>query len=347
MRAAGEKAQRRFVIRLERVSRAIPARHGDWMSRSVDNGSNPAWNAAQDWFLHMREAPADARLRAGLAAWLLEDPAHAAAYRKVEHVWRLGGAVTPVARLVSRPDAPRRRWRGGSAGLAAAAVLAALLVLLPALQLRLAADYRTGTGEVREVTLADGSVVALAADSAIAVHFNDRERAIRLLAGEAYFEVAPDPRRNFRVDADGLTIADIGTAFDVRLGGNQVSVAVASGLVVVRGFGRKEEQLPAGTSLVTGDHTHLHQAVAPERVAGWRTGRFAADGATVAEVVDELRRYHHGMIILAGDALARRKVTGIYSLDEPVQALETLVSPFNGQVHQLTPYVLIISSNEQ
>jgi transmembrane sensor len=342
----GEKVQRRFVIRHGEGARAIPPRHGDWMNKNADNGSNPAWNAAQDWFLRVREAPTDARLRAELAAWLSADAAHVAAYRKVERVWRLSGAVVPRSQFAFRPDAPRCGWRTGFAGLAAAAVLAVYL-LLPALQLRFAADYRTGTGEVREITLSDGSVVTLAADSAIAVDFSDRERAIRLLAGEAYFEVAPDPRRNFRVDASGLTIADIGTAFDVRLGGDRVTVAVASGLVVVHGFGREDERLPAGTSLVTSYHTHRRQAVASDSIAGWRDGRFAVDGATVAEVVDELRRYHHGVVILADDALARRKVTGIYSLTEPLQAIEALVSPFNGQVHQLTPYVLIISSSEQ
>src|SRR3546814_11678062 len=100
-------------------------------------------------------------------------------------------------------------------GAAAAACLA--VVSAPTLLLMWQSDYRTGTGEMRNVTLSDGSSVTLDTGSAIAVNYGDGRRGVRLLAGRAWFDVAHDERHPFTVSAADARVRVTGTAFDVGL----------------------------------------------------------------------------------------------------------------------------------
>src|SRR5690606_10548060 len=68
--------------------------------------------------------------------------------------------------------------------------------------------YRTKVGDQEKITLADGSIVTLNTASRIEARMNGQERTVRLLEGEAFFEVAHDASRPFRVYAgDGVTEA--------------------------------------------------------------------------------------------------------------------------------------------
>src|SRR3546814_12524306 len=112
-------------------------------------------------------------------------------------------------------------------GAAAAACLA--VVSAPTLLLMWQSDYRTGTGEMRNVTLSDGSSVTLDTGSAIAVNYGDGRRGVRLLAGRAWFDVAHDERHPFTVSAADARVRVTGTAFDVGLDDDSNDVTLARG----------------------------------------------------------------------------------------------------------------------
>jgi FecR protein len=78
------------------------------------------------------------------------------------------------------------------------------------------------------VTLADGSHVELNSQSAIAIHYDAGQRRVRLLEGEAWFEVSPDPVRPFVVEASGGTVTALGTAFNVDAEKERAHVTVTS-----------------------------------------------------------------------------------------------------------------------
>jgi len=82
-----------------------------------------------------------------------------------------------------------------------------------------------------QLTLADGSRVNLGARSHLSVGFSAQARDVRLVAGEAFFQVHKDVRRPFRVHALEGIITAVGTAFDVRATGDDVTVAVSEGVV--------------------------------------------------------------------------------------------------------------------
>ncbi|WP_431217232.1 FecR family protein [Puia sp. P3] len=76
----------------------------------------------------------------------------------------------------------------------------------------------TPRGGQYHLVLSDGSKVLLNAASSIQypVAFAGKERRV-VVTGEAYFEVAPDKSRPFRVDAGGQAVDVLGTSFDVNV----------------------------------------------------------------------------------------------------------------------------------
>lgn len=308
---------------------------------------------ATDWLLRLEEAPADPALRAAAEAWRTADPGHGRAWQRAERAYRLmmqapaASAAVPTARLAAVPvgrTASPRKWFYGAAALAACL----LLLFGPVLLRHLQADVVTGTAELRQVTLPDGTVVELAAQSALEVKFTAERRTVALLAGQAFFNVATQASRPFEVHAADLTIAVIGTAFDVHLLAGATTVAVQHGVVQVRSArsdGAMTARLVAGDQLTVGHRSDAvrRAGVAPEEVAAWRDHRLFVEGATVGDVVDELRRYNSGWIVVADQSLARQQVTGLFDLHDPDRALRMLIAPFGGHLREITPFLKVVS----
>jgi len=308
---------------------------------------------ALDWLLRIQQAPHDAQLRAELAQWCACDVANAQAYGKAERVWRLTGQLAPAtteqwpelpgaATVVPLPKRkPTRRWWLG------AAVAACLMVALaPSLSLRLQADYRTAQGETRDVTLADGSVVQLDSDTAISVDYSGNHRDVRLLAGQAFFEVTPDKAKPFHVRADGVRVTVTGTAFNVQIRPGRVGVDVQHGSVRVEDAGDAHVlsgALTAGQRLRYVDGIVQVQPFVPSQTAAWRQGQLIAEDLRVAELVQELARYLPGKVLLRDDALGNKRVTGVYDLRKPEAALRAVIRPHGGEVRSYGPWLLVLS----
>ncbi|MDJ1156681.1 FecR domain-containing protein [Chelatococcus sp. SYSU_G07232] len=346
------------------------------MAVARDKGDDPVLDQALDWLLAIQDAPDDGDLRAGRDAWIAESEAHARAYRKAERTWRLtgelagrglvqrpttadgmGGAVRPgnTSAISSErrrgsvgaapPSRPRRRPAPRWAA-AATLVLAAGLLLAgaPDLMRLIAADHRTGTAETRRIALPDGSALTLDARSAVAVDFSAAERRIRLLAGGAFFDVRPDAARPFIVAAGEATATAVGTAFEVQVGPHRLSTAVAEGVVRFERPG-SGERLAAGEEIAVelGSGEERRRRRDPAEVAGWREGRLVAEDDAIADVVRELANHHHGFILTLDSRLARKRVTGIYDLRRPIEALRAVVQPFGGSVREITPYLVLVA----
>jgi transmembrane sensor len=314
-------------------------------------------DVAADWLIRVREAPGDAALARALAHWLEERDEHRRAYASVERSWQIMAELAPApadpqghVRLEAPPPAvlafPRRLWRPLAIGAALAAALVAFLAA-PALVLLMEADYRTGTGARQALALDDGSRIELGADSAVAVDMSGATRVVRLLAGEAFFDVRPDPARPFVVDAGGVDVTVLGTRFNVRLTSTDAGVELAEGAVSLGypGHGQVHTRLVPGQSalvdlrtgaLVTGE-------IAVDDIAVWREGRLFVQDATIAAVVEQLQRYHRAWITVPDGALAQQRVTGLYDLTDPDRALRALVEPHGGRMREISPYMRVLS----
>lgn len=273
--------------------------------------------------LDVRAAPDNAALAAGTRAWIEADDLHRRAWTLAERAWLASGESLAAPPRPANRNRPPHRYRNRIA--AAAACIVAAFAAPPALD-ALRADLVTPDGAAESRTLADGSTVILAGDTALALDLGTEARRVALLRGAAYFDVRPDPARAFVVAADDLTVTVRGTAFDVAVGSDTVAVAVAHGTVAVSD-GRRETVLHDGERLDyhRDDRAIRISKVAPDDVALWRQGRLAISDAPLGEVLDAVRRRNGGYVIASAD-LRGRRVTGVFDLADPSRALGALAA---------------------
>ena len=176
-------------------------------------------------------------------------------------------------------------------------------------------------------------MVTLNTASRVEARMNDQERTVRLLEGEAYFEVAHDPSRPFRVYAgDGVTVA-VGTAFSVRLQKDAVEVVVSEGKVSYARVADVASPEPvayvaAGETATFSDNVVIEKVdeAAVERKLSWTEGRLVFAGDPLSSVVADISRYTDIEFEFATQELADLRVGGVFEVgevDDMLAALET------------------------
>jgi len=319
----------------------------------------------------LAEDPDDEALKARISAWCAQSSVHQEVWDRTQRTYRMiGGSparhdaewparaeavrspvAVPAARSSRQPPqrrrAPKSRRRlVAVAAMAAAAAIAAVAV--PPVLLRLDADMLTATAEVRLFTLEDGSRLFLGPRTAVKLAYGPDARGVRLLQGEAYFEVVPDTERPFRVAAGDTVTTVLGTEFEVGLKDGGTAVAVKGGRVRVD---NARAWPPVSAQLASGDWLRVSSGAAVERrkrepgdVGDWTSGRFAARNLPIGDIVDRLRGYFAGTIILGDDAFANRLVNGVYDLADPETTLRNLASAHDAVVRRLSPWLLVVTA---
>lgn len=183
---------------------------------------------------------------------------------------------------------------------------------------------------LRVQTLPDGSVVDLNQGADIEVEFSDSLRRVRLLRGEAHFTVAKNPRRPFVVQAKGIEVCAVGTAFAIRLAATEVEVLVTEGRVAV-GYTHGDanaSDLPAGNGSIpivsaggcvrlpldgaasAPEIRQLDDVEVGERLA-WRAIRLDFSGTRLAEAAAQVNRHNREQLIIDDPSLADLRVSGL------------------------------------
>ena len=81
----------------------------------------------------------------------------------------------------------------------------------------------------------------------------------------------------------------------------------------------------------------------PEEIASWIQGRLVVKNRPVAEIVEEIRPYFYGVILLRGDTLAQTPLTGVYTLDDPAAALLAVAQSEGAKLYRISPWVIVLS----
>ena len=278
--------------------------------------------AAATWAARVDRGPLSPEEQAALDAWAAADARRAGAYARAmaaNAYLDQAAALGPNLHAKAEPAWTRRQTFAAAGG----AVAASLFGVVGANLLWTRDRIATPKGDVRRISLPEGSAVTLNTDTAIRPDFSASERRVELLRGEALFDVAHDPSRPFRVFADGVRVEAIGTSFTVRRReGGAVDVIVRQGLVDVRRQGAAQSvRLPAGTaSRVASGQPILAEALSPEAVdkaMAWREGRLELTGLTLSEAAAEFARYSDYEIRFEDPAVGRLEVSGVYSISDP------------------------------
>ena len=302
------------------------------------------------------ESPADADDRARFEAWRAEDPAHEIAYERERAAWEAmdrlralnPGAGEPDADLlaaidlsddVARPLLQTPDWARKSMRRFAPprwATIAATLVLAVAVasSWTLFSDpaYATGIGERRVVVLEDGTRVELNTDSKIVVHYRGGVREVRLLKGEALFDIRKDSRP-FLVVTPDTSLKTVASVLNVRLRPDGAGVVVKDGAVAVRPVASAAALTPinltAGQEGVYGAAGSSAHAVSSDEVDRELAGRQGANdllGQTLKAAVEEFNRYNTRHMVVADDSIADLRLGGYFRTDDVdgfVRALRT------------------------
>lgn len=300
-------------------------------------GIDPVMAEATRWFVALHEEPSG-ELQPAFEHWRSADLRHAAAYARLQRLWGASGHLPSLVRPSGGVD--RRAILRNAAG-ASAAVVAVLGVGRLVLGAHPFADHRTRTGQRSTVILTDGSQIDLSTATALAVDFSASQRRIRLLEGEAWFQVAPDAQRPFMVEAAGGTTTALGTAFAVALKGRGADVSVTQHAVRVAAAGR-QVRLLEGRSLRYGAHGPGAVRASDPFALAWREGRLAFVDQPLGEVAAALGRWTGGRTVVLDDVLAARRVTLTLATEDAGKGLSRLAQATPMQITRLTSALTVI-----
>lgn len=311
---------------------------------------------AADWDILLKETPEDAELYARFVQWRNTREENAIAWAAIQQTGDLIGRTVPTHRAqwepfthnprhaVRYPTIRRKRRRVRMAAATGACAMA-LLALSMVDWRGLDADYVTKAGETRTVTLADGTRISLAPRSALKLAYQPGRRGVDLRYGEGFFEVKHDPERPFSVTADGATIRDIGTMFDVAARSSTVKVDVAEGEVAVQAAHGPARLLKPGEAAAVRPATGVIETESASPViAGWRHNQLSLQDTPMTEAIDRLRPFFRGRIVIVGSGLSRASVTGFYRLDDPVATLRLMAEQQKIRVTALAPWLVLVTT---
>jgi transmembrane sensor len=299
---------------------------------------------AADW-VAKRDAALTPAEQDAFFEWLAAAPRHAEVYAELQAVYREMDMMVewrPLHALEPNPDLlaslrPRRfrRWLMPVVGGMAAALAVGLFwgtrpdpsgAIAGAPQM-LSSDVVARSYERH--LLSDGSIVELKGGAQVAARLEPTRRVLDLIAGEAHFTVAKDPRRPFVVRVGEVEVTAVGTQFNVAMISNRVEVFVTEGRIQVDPPARWQETartrndvprpqtLDAGQGVIVAVDKPSEPWVVTEYAGevmvqklAWKDELLDFDAVPLAEVILEFNRRNHTQLVIEDEALGRRLITG-------------------------------------
>jgi transmembrane sensor len=335
---------------------------------------------ASAWFTEFTAGGLDAVVQAEFNSWMRRSPEHVQAYLQIAAFWEdadllnaplgrdLDGLIARARQETNVHPLERARADGTSLPTTSSATHAlpengpgsrrrSILALAASVTVLLAGTvwlhwqrgvYSTEVGEQRSITLDDGSAVELNARSRLRVRFNEGQRSVELVAGQALFHVAKDPNRPFVVQSGETRVRAVGTQFDVYRKLNGTVITVVEGRVAVAvppaqstsvsrktptgtSNDRDEVLLRAGEQLVVGSGApaRIEAERKPHRTnvavaTAWTQKRLVFDGTPLREVVEEFNRYNRRQLVIRDPSLYEFHVSGAFPSTDSARMLDIL-----------------------
>lgn len=317
------------------------------------NNTGKHQSEAVDWLLRLKPGTATKDDVAAFREWCGQDPAHARAFAEVRSLW---DAVGPAGEKLFDPNAlhslaaarnlqlgRRALLTGAVAASAVGATYAAIrppFHLWPALS-ELTADYRTATGEQRQIALANDIAIDMNTQTSIGLRpmLDDIER-IELIGGESMVRTGSHA---VEVLAGAGTARAANSIFNIRRDGDTVSVICLEGEVRVAclslsvNLTSQRQVFYSGAGLGPIAHTDVAAATS------WREGYLVFHDARLADVIAEINRYRPGRIVVMSEALGNRPVNGRFYLARLDEVVDKFQNAFGARVRSLPGGIVILS----
>ncbi len=320
---------------------------------------DPLRREALGWVQHLTSGQVTRADADALKHWLEQSSDHETAFAEASALWKNIGSAGHNLRVRGQASAAlmsRRRVISRRAvlagGLAAASTAGIYAIIKPPFGLwpswaEFTADYRTETGEQRDLAL-DHVAIRLNTQTSLSVRppVGQSDR-VRLISGEASFATASDSARSLIVlAAEGRTIAQ-NARFDVRHIGTNDGSSIC--VVCLAGSVRVEQR--ASTAIIgpgqqlnyDADRLGFAVAVDPAIATAWQHGILVFRFTPLAEVVDEINRYRPGRVILLNEALGRSPVSGRFRIDHMDEIFARIGEAFGAKVRALPGGIVLLS----
>ncbi len=172
----------------------------------------------------------------------------------------------------------------------------------------------TREGSWDKQLLADGTRVFAGPRTKLRMHFDNRTRAVKLLQGEALFEVARQPERPFVVSTNAGRVQALGTSFATAETDGQVIVTVVKGRVAVSADNAPDSMVPLAANqqlVLSAGGAGEPVMVNAERALKWVRDWYEYDGEQVGEIIAALNQRHASKIIVDDPRIMRLRMNSL------------------------------------
>jgi transmembrane sensor len=177
-------------------------------------------------------------------------------------------------------------------------------------------------GQKSKISLPDGSIVFLNAESSIKYMDNFTENRTIHLSGEAFFEVAKNEKYPFEVITENLTTTAIGTSFNINAynTASKIEVSLASGKVkIAESISHSQVEINPGEGItyLPLNSSFQMQTVDIQNILNWKEGILQFEKLPLPEVIEILERWYGVEIEIAGkNPSPQLKCTGTFKPNE-------------------------------
>jgi len=202
-------------------------------------------------------------------------------------------------------------------------------------------EYSSEKGSVSSVKLDDGSVIWLSSGTKLALDKTADNKTIAHLNGEAYFDLIPNPKRNFIVDLGKFYIHDIGTSFNIRAyeSENKISASLINGRIdLVQESGSSILTVKPG-EYVEYDKSRNNIEVTqhdPSEITAWKEGKFVFIDESLGNICKELERWYNIEISIEDQNLSEIKYTSVVKRSTTVEMVLKYLSVTDQIKYEIT-----------
>jgi transmembrane sensor len=190
--------------------------------------------------------------------------------------------------------------------------------------------------QVMASTLPDGSVITLNKNASLSYpeHFKGNKRPVQL-KGEAFFDVSPDKSKPFEIAVDDVTVAVVGTSFNIKSTNEETEIVVETGMVTVAKKGHKVTLKPGQKAIVrkASDKPEV-QLNRDDLYNYYRTHEFVCNNTPLFKLVEALNSAFDTEIIIENPAIRELPLTTTFREDSLNNILSTVVATFNIAIEQ-------------
>ncbi len=298
--------------------------------------------------------------------WASRSKARKVAFADAYRVWKILGEIEPDSlrqhissfhgtsnfsrinmghrpRLITE-TLGRRRLIGGV--LAASAAAVAVSAVNPPFGLwpswsEVQADYRTRTGQQRQIFLSDN--VKIEMNTRTSLDISSQGSQLELISGEIMVSASRQMDEPFVVMAAGGRIVTNNATFNARYTEDKVCVTCVTGTIRIHNRdavlavpqGYQAAYAHAGGASVSAANTAI--------VTAWQDREVVFESTPISDVVEEINRYRPGRVIIASEALGRRRLNASFPIGSMDEALEAIQQIYGAHAVKLPGGIIVLS----